>query len=327
MQIAGGPMGFNVVRAFVRDGEKVDTLIGTVSDLLSWAKRNNRLEEIEEKLIMISSPREAIEGMSFDKPRLVGILNVTPDSFSDGGKYLNISAALRHAEYLIQSGADIIDIGGESTRPGAKSVDAEVESERVLPAIKELANRTLVSVDTRKSYVMKRAVDSGAKIINDISGFTADSKSLAFAASIKSPLILMHSKGDPSTMQRHPNYKDVLLDIFDFLSDRISICEKIGISRKRLIIDPGIGFGKNDFHTKRIAKHLSVFHSLGCPILVGFSRKSFIGRWSGSESVNNRLPGSIASVLWSMSKGIQMFRVHDVEETRQAIKIWSHFSS
>ena len=318
-------MGFSEVRVFGRLDNDVKSVKVSVNKILDYAKKYNLLADIESKLNLLSKPRSRLKILFADKPILMGVVNVTPDSFSDGGLYLNYNAALERTSSLIADGADIIDVGGESTRPGAKPVSTEDELKRILPVVSSLSRKCLVSVDTRKSKVMRECLKVGANIINDVSALTADPESLSAVSKSECLVILMHSKGNPKEMQNNPNYRDVLLDIFDYLSDRIVECEKAGISRDRIIVDPGIGFGQNDKHIKRVSQNISLFHALGCPVLVGFSRKSFIGRWSKSEEPEKRLPGSIAAVLWSASQAVQMFRVHDIAETKQAMSIWSRF--
>ena len=257
---------------------------------------------------------------------MIGVLNVTPDSFSDGGDFLNHEKAVSKGIELFNSGASIVDVGGESTRPGSEPVDANIECRRVLPVIEKLSKYGLVSIDTSKSLVMDRAIKAGAKIVNDISALTRDKNSKNVILKNNCSIILMHSKDKPKTMQKKPIYEDPLLDIFDYLKERIQFCEKVGINKNRIFIDPGIGFGQNDQHIKRIAMNISLFHGLGYPIVVGFSRKSFISRWSKNEGVKERLPGSISAALWAISNSVQSLRVHDVSETLQAIKIWTNLT-
>jgi dihydropteroate synthase len=258
----------------------------------------------------------------------MGIVNVTPNSFSDGGRYLDSGAAIAHALQLESEGADILDIGGESTRPGAQQVDTEEECRRVLPVIAAIASRARipVSIDTRKAGVMLRAADAGARIINDVSALTHDPGSLAAAAKTGLPVILMHAQGDPRTMQDDPRYDDVVLDVYDWLEARIAVCEQAGIPRERLIVDPGIGFGKTLAHNLSLLAGLSTFHGLGCPVLLGASRKTFIGKLLGVPP-GERLPGSLAAALIGADQGVQIVRVHDVAATRQALAVWAGAAS
>jgi dihydropteroate synthase len=271
----------------------------------------------------LQRPRAAVAGLTLDRPRLMGVVNVTPDSFSDGGRYLAPDAAVAHALQLEAEGADILDIGGESTRPGAEPIGVEEECRRVLPVIEALAGRARVplSIDTRNAEVMRRAAEAGARLINDVSALTHDPQSLEVAARTGLPLILMHAQGDPRTMQANPTYGDVVLDVYDMLEARIAACEAAGIARERLIVDPGIGFGKTLAHNLALLGGLSNFHGLGCPILLGASRKSFIGKLTGAPA-GDRLPGSLAAALTGASQGVQILRVHDVAATRQALAVW-----
>lgn len=271
----------------------------------------------------LQSARPDIAGLALDRPRLMGVVNVTPDSFSDGGRYLATDAAIAHGLQLEAEGADILDIGGESTRPGAEPLGIEDECQRVLPVIEGLARRARVplSIDTRNAEVMRRAAQSGARIINDVSALAHDPQSLEVAAASGLPVVLMHAQGDPRTMQRNPVYDDVVLDVYDALEVRIAACEQAGIPRERLIVDPGIGFGKTLAHNLALLGALSILHGLGCTVLLGASRKSFIGKLTGALA-HDRLPGSLAAALLGAVQGVQIVRVHDVAATRQAFAVW-----
>lgn len=271
----------------------------------------------------VQRPRPAIAGLALDRPRIMGIVNVTPDSFSDGGRYLGADAAIAHALQLENEGADILDIGGESTRPGSDPVGIEEECRRVLPVIEALAKRAQVPlcIDTRNGEVMRRAAQAGARILNDVSALAYDPKSLQVAAETGLPVVLMHAQGDPKTMQHNPVYADVVLDVYDALEARVEACEKAGIPRERLVVDPGIGFGKTVAHNLALLGALSVFHGLGCVLLLGASRKTFIGKLSGAAPAG-RLPGSVAAALMGAAQGVQIVRVHDVAATRQALAVW-----
>jgi dihydropteroate synthase len=271
----------------------------------------------------VRQARPAVAGIALDRPRLMGVVNVTPDSFSDGGLYLAADAAIEHALRLDSEGADILDIGAESTRPGSDAVDLEEECRRVLPVIAAVAKRSKarISIDTRKAEVMRRAALEGAQIINDVSALSHDPKAMEAAAQLGLPVILMHAQGDPRTMQHQPHYDDVVLDVYDALEVRIEACERAGIPRARLIVDPGIGFGKNLAHNLALLGSLSIFHGLGCVVMLGASRKSFIGHLTGA-SADDRLPGSIAAALLGVAQGVQLLRVHDVAATQQALAVW-----
>ena len=274
-------------------------------------------------LAQLESPRAGIAGLSFEAPRIMGIVNVTPDSFADGGRYFEPAVAVDHALRLEAEGADILDIGGESTRPGAASIDIEEECRRVLPVITALRAQARVplSIDTRHSEVMRRAAAAGARLINDVSALRHDPSSLATVVETGAPVVLMHAQGEPATMQDAPRYADVVLDVYDFFRERIAATEAAGIPRRRLILDPGIGFGKTLAHNLALIASLSVFHGLGCVVMLGASRKSFIGHLTGA-SAPDRLPGSLAAALIGAAQGVQLLRVHDVAATRQALAVW-----
>ena len=277
-----------------------------------------------ETLDRLTRPRTSIASMTMDAPRLMGILNVTPDSFSDGGTHYTASTALRHAREMVVAGADIIDVGGESTRPGALPVPFEAEIARVEPAITAIASSLSipVSIDTRKSCVADVAVKAGAQLVNDVSGFTHDPMLARYCIHAGLPVCVMHAQGDPETMQDNPRYDDVLLDVFDFLSAQVTMLEEAGIPRDRIVVDPGIGFGKTIAHNLTILNGLSIFHGIGCPVLLGASRKGFIGRISAANPAGKRAHGSVAVALAGVAQGVQILRIHDVAETAQALSLW-----
>ena len=280
-------------------------------------------EAIARVMERLVAPRPTIAGLSLEAPRLMGVVNVTPDSFSDGGLYNEADQAIARAAELALNGADIVDIGGESTRPSASPLEPREEIRRVLPVIKGLAGgRARLSIDTRKALVMKVACEAGAQILNDVSALTYDKDSLAVAAATNLPIVLMHSRGDPKTMQKDPVYADVLLEVYDYLADRIAACEGAGITRARLIADPGIGFGKTLAHNLALISGLSLFHGLGVPILLGASRKSFIGALTQQADPREREPGSLAAALAGATQGAQILRVHNVASTVQALRVW-----
>ncbi|MBT6095777.1 MAG: dihydropteroate synthase [Rhodospirillaceae bacterium] len=252
----------------------------------------------------------------------MGIVNVTPDSFSDGGEALRVEDAIARGHTMLDDGADILDIGGESTRPGADPVSIDEELSRVIPVIEGLvAGDALISIDTRRAAVMREAVGAGAGIINDVTALTGEG-ALDAAADAGVPVMVMHMQGEPQTMQANPTYDDAPRDICDYLAARIEACEQAGISRERIAVDPGIGFGKTLDHNLQIIARMDEFHALGCAVVLGASRKSFIGRLSGEASAHRRTPGSIAAALTARALGVQIFRVHDVAETRQALDVW-----
>ena len=254
----------------------------------------------------------------------MGIINVTPDSFSDGGLHASTQAAIAHGLQLAEEGADILDIGGESTRPGADYVPVEEELARVIPVIEGLRARTdvLISIDTRKAEVMRQAAAAGADILNDVSALTHDPDAMRVAAESGLPVILMHAQGDPRTMNDNPQYSDVVLDVFDYLEERIAACEAAGIPRAKIVADPGIGFGKHLHHNVAVMAALSLYHALGVPVLLGASRKKLIDHISDVPNPRDRVPGSIAAALAGAAQGMQIIRVHDVAATRQALNVW-----
>ncbi len=252
----------------------------------------------------------------------MGILNLTPDSFSDGGRFLARDAALRHAEGMAAAGAAIIDIGGESTRPGAQPVSVEQELERVVPVIEALAAETSVplSVDTSKPQVMREAVAAGAGLINDVLALRIPG-ALEAAAETGVPVCLMHMQGEPRTMQQEPTYQDVVAEVSAFLAERVAACEAAGIGRERLLLDPGFGFGKTLSHNLVLLRDLSSLGSLGLPLLVGISRKSMIGSLLGGVPVDQRLHGNVAAAVVAVMRGAAIIRAHDVRETVEALKL------
>ena len=272
----------------------------------------------------LSAPRPDFGGLTLDRPRIMGILNVTPDSFSDGGQFLRPDAAVMQARRMA-SGADIIDIGGESTRPGAVDVATDEEIARTAPVIAALRDGGLdlpISIDTRKAAVAQAGFAAGATWLNDVTALRYDPAMAGVAAQRACPVVLMHSIATPATMQDEPVYEDVLLDVYDALAERVAQAEAAGIARARLAIDPGIGFGKTLAHNLALLRRISLFHDLGLPVLLGASRKRFIGTIADESDAARRLPGSIAVALGGVAQGVQMIRVHDVAETRQALSLW-----
>ncbi|WP_163327741.1 dihydropteroate synthase [Desulfurobacterium thermolithotrophum] len=262
------------------------------------------------------------------KPAIMGILNVTPDSFSDGGKFSTVDRALKHCEEMLESGADIIDVGGESTRPGSDPVPIEEELRRTIPVIEEirkkLGNEFFISIDTYKSEVAKKALEAGADIVNDISGFHFDKNMAVLVAEKGCPAIVMHIKGTPKDMQKNPYYENVIREILLYFEKTLKEAEKKGVKREQLIIDPGIGFGKRLEDNLCILRRLSEFKTLGLPILIGTSRKSFIGTITGESDPKKRLEGTLASVYASVIRGAKIVRVHDVKETKKFLDtLWA----
>lgn len=269
-------------------------------------------------------PRPTLPGLSGPGPWIAGILNVTPDSFSDGGLHDAAETAIAHGRAMLAAGADIIDVGGESTRPGAAAVPLEQEIDRVLPVIRALAaDGAVLSIDTRKAAVMRAAVEAGASIVNDVSALAFDPDAIATVASLRVPAILMHSRGTPETMGGLKRYYAMALTICEELAERITACRAGGIAEERLLIDPGIGFAKGPEENLWLMKNMALLHGLGVPVMIGTSRKSFIGKLAGVDDPRARAPGSLSSALWAVSQGAQYVRVHDVAETRQAMTIWN----
>jgi dihydropteroate synthase len=278
----------------------------------------------EDVAARLTAPRPPVAGLAMDAPRLMGILNVTPDSFSDGGRHFDPATALAHARAMAGAGADIIDVGGESTRPGSAPVPLDAEIARTAPVIAAIrAELALpISIDTRKTPVADEAVRAGAGLVNDVSGFTFDPALAPFASEHALPVCIMHAQGTPETMQDDPRYDDVLLDIYDWLSARVAALIALGIPRGRIAVDPGIGFGKTRAHNLRLLQGIALFHGLGCPILLGASRKRFIGDLTGTPTAADRVPGSLAVAVMAAGQGVQIQRVHDVAETRAALAMW-----
>jgi dihydropteroate synthase len=296
-------------------------------EVLSRAARPRLIaaREVPEAVLhRLTAPRPDFASLSLDRPRLMGIVNVTPDSFSDGGRYLSQAAAIDHAREVARF-AELVDIGGESTRPGAAEVPVAEEIARTAPVIEALrasGMRAPISIDTRKALVATAALKAGAAVVNDVSGLDFDPALGKVVAKAQVPLVLMHALGLPETMQDDPQYGDVLLDVYDALAQRLARAEALGIGRELIAVDPGIGFGKTMAHNLALLRGLSLFHGLGCPLLVGTSRKRFIGSISRVETAEERMPGSVAVALSGFAQGVQITRVHDVTETRQALRMW-----
>jgi dihydropteroate synthase len=280
-------------------------------------------EKINKDLKIIVKKNKNFSNLNFNKiPNIMGILNLTPDSFSDGGKFDKKNKGLQHANSLYKLGADIIDIGGESTRPGSKSINEKEEWNRIKKTLKGLSKKIPLSLDTRKSEIMNKGIKLGIRLINDVSGLSFDKKSIEILKKYKTPFVVQHSQGTPEYMQKNPRYKNELLDIYDFFEEKIKFLQFKGIKHSNLIIDPGIGFGKNLKHNMNLIKYVSIFHTLGFPILLGLSRKKFIKDLSGKNDSKERLGGTIASSLYAMMQGVQILRIHDVNELTQGIKIF-----
>ena len=280
-------------------------------------------KKINSDLKKITSKKKGFSNLKFNLiPNLLGVLNLTPDSFSDGGKFNKKDKAIQHAINLFNSGANLIDIGGESTRPGSNPVNEKLEWIRINKILKQLSKKIPISLDTRKSNIMKKGIQLGVKLINDVSGLEYDPETANVLKLNNTPFVLQHSQGLPEDMQNNPSYKNELLDIYDFFEKKLNSLRSIGINHNKIIIDPGIGFGKNLKHNMNLIKNISIFHSLGFPILVGNSRKRFIKDISKNNDSKLRIGGTVASSIYMMTQGVQILRVHDVNEIMQGIKVY-----
>ena len=318
LPLAGGVIAFTAAELIEGTPRAAKRRLVTAQDLA-----RSRDADLDPVLKRVTAPRPPFAGFAFTRPLIMGIVNVTPDSFSDGGLYDTTEGAIVHAAELAKDGADIVDVGGESTRPGSDAVVEGEELSRVIPVLEGLAGlRAAVSIDTRKASVARAAAKVGVKIFNDVSALTYDQDSLAAAAETGLSVILMHAKGEPKTMQDDPRSDDVALEVYDYLAERIAAAEAAGIDRSRIAADPGIGFGKTLPHTLTLLANLSLLHGLGVRILIGGSRKRFIGGVAGGETPLSREAGSFAVALVAAAQGAQILRVHDVAGTRQALSVW-----
>ncbi len=311
---------FDSLEIYLRKNNFVKSKIVNIKQLNTLSKKEKLSVKKDLKKI-ISKRRNFLKNVNFSNTSIMGILNLTPDSFSDGGRYIKTREALKHIRRMINSGANIIDVGGESTRPGAKTVLPKIEWKRVkniLKKFKSMFKNICLSVDTRKSEVMIKSLKYRADLINDVSGFTYEKNSLKNLKIKNAVKILHHMQGTPKTMQKNPKYQNVLLDIYDFFEKNIN-SNQLG---KKLIVDPGIGFGKTLKHNLTLISKISLFHSLGLPILVGTSRKRFINQISGVYDSKERTGGTLASVIYLLSQGVQIFRVHNVKEVKQGILVF-----
>ena len=318
-----GPFDFLGLEVITRQGIAVTRRMCALGEM--WdSDISPALAPAHQTLQRLTTPRRRIAGLRMDRPQIMGVVNVTPDSFSDGGQFASSAQAVAHGLRLVSEGASLLDIGGESTRPGSMATPLEIELARVLPVIEGLASQTdvLISIDTRKAEVARRALDAGAHIINDVTAMTYDPAMLEVAAESGVPFVLMHALGDPKTMQDKPHYDDAPTDIYDYLAGRIDACEAAGIVRSRIIIDPGIGFGKTLEHNLQLMASLSLFHGLGCAVLLGASRKRFIGTLTNVPVAANRVSGSVGAALAAAAQGVQIIRVHDVREIKAALDVF-----
>jgi dihydropteroate synthase len=322
-RLAGGMSWFAAVELITVEGKR-----RTSNELVPVEGIEDRFdEEMAAQWEALTASRPPLQlgdrTIRLDQPQAMAIVNATPDSFSDGGQFPDGKAAAEAGAAMAAAGAAIVDVGGESTRPGARSIWEGDEIERVVPVIRQLAAAgTAVSCDTRKADVMTAAVEAGARMINDVSALTYDARSAGVAASLNIPVVLMHHQGDPQTMQDDPRYDDVLVEIYLWLEERIEAAVEAGVKREHILVDPGFGFGKNVGHNLELMNGLALFHSLGHPLVVGASRKRTIGALSGEAPADKRLGGSVAFAMKAMEQGAQLIRVHDVFETVQAIRVW-----
>jgi dihydropteroate synthase len=324
--LVGGVCAFTLISALsLGTGRRPASATVSIAELNAWivgpgARFAGR---VREQMARLSTPRQAWARVALDRPIIMGVLNVTPDSFSDGGRWLEPERAVAHGRALLEAGADIIDIGGESTRPGAAPLPPGDEIRRTQPVVRALAaSGAVVSIDTRHVAVMEAALDAGACIVNDVSALTHDPEGLALVARRQAGIVLMHMRGEPRTMQHNPVYDFPLVEVLEYLDARVRACVEAGIPREAIAIDPGFGFGKLAPHNLELLAGIGAFHTLGCPVVLGVSRKSTIARLSRGEPPEARLPGSLAAALFSVHQGVQILRVHDVAETRQALSIW-----
>jgi len=318
LPLAGGPIAFTLAELI--EGVPGKTKTGRFA---TPALAKSTDPDLATLLACITAKRDPFAGLSFDRPILMGIVNVTPDSFSDGGLYDRKELAITHAAELANAGAQIVDIGGESTRPGSDAVEAEDEAARIVPVLEGVSGLpAVISVDTRKASVARAGAEAGAKILNDVSALTYDPDSVQAAAEAGLSVVLMHAQGEPKTMQDDPRYDDVVLEVFDYLAARIAAAMDAGIERSRIAADPGIGFGKTLAHNLALLSHTSLFHGLGVPLLIGASRKRFIQGVSGGVEPRSREPGSHAASISAAAQGAQILRVHDVAGARQALGVW-----
>ncbi len=292
--------------------------INEIKDLPNSLKKKILLD-----LSKITSKKKNFANFEFNKiPNILGVLNLTPDSFSDGGKFNITDKGVKQAIKLFNDGANLIDVGGESTRPRSKPIKENLEWKTINKILKLLKKKVPMSLDTRKSSIMKKGINIGVKLINDVSSLEYDFETINVLNKYKTPFVLQHSQGDPENMQNKPTYKNELLDIYDFFEDKLKFLRSNGIKHNNIIIDPGIGFGKNLKHNMNLLNNISIFHSLGFPILVGNSRKRFIKDISKKNDSKLRIGGTMASSIYLMMQGVQVLRIHDVNEVMQGLKVY-----
>ncbi|NUT01270.1 MAG: dihydropteroate synthase [Sphingomonas sp.] len=322
-RLAGGMTFFAAVELLTIEGHR-----RVSAELLPVEGLENRFDEaLASQWSRLTGARQPLQlgdrTIRLDQPQVMGILNVTPDSFSDGGRFADPAIAVEAGVRMAGEGAAILDVGGESTRPGAQQVWAQDEIERIRPVVERLSSSgSAVSIDTRKSEVMTAALQAGARLVNDVSALTFDPRSAEVVTAANVPVVLMHHLGSPETMQQDPRYEDVLVEVYLWLEQRIAAAEASGMDRSHILIDPGFGFGKTVAHNLELMNGLALFHSLGCPIVIGASRKRTIGALANEAPADQRLPGSLAFAVKAAEQGAQIVRVHDVGETVQALRVW-----
>jgi len=312
-------ISFDQIEIITRKSKKIIN----IKDVKKLSKSLKKI--IQNDIRIVTKKDKKFSNLNFKKvPNIMGVLNLTPDSFSDGGRFNKKNKGINHAINLFKSGADIIDVGGESTRPGSKNINSKQEWNRIRGVLKSINKKITLSLDTRKSDIMEKGIKAGVKLINDISGLTYDEKTIKILKKYNIPFVIQHSQGIPETMQKNPKYKNVLLDVYDFFEKKIQLVKKNGINHNNIIIDPGIGFGKNLKHNMNLISNISIFHSLGFPVLLGLSRKRFIQNLSGKNDTKGRLGGTVSSSIFAMMQGVQILRTHDVNELIQSIKVFNN---
>ncbi len=315
-------VAFDQIEIFTRKNKKVSTKFISINNI-NMLNSNAKIIVKKHLKNITSTRKNFIKNINFSKPIIMGILNMTPDSFSDGGKFNKQNLGYKHAKNLIKQGCNILDVGGESTRPGSSEIKPQNEWNRISLTLSKLKNlKNIISLDTRKSFVMKLGIKKNAKIINDVSGLKHDPETIEVLKKTQIPFVIHHMQGNPKTMQIDPKYKNVLLDIYDFFEKKIKYIRSKGIKHNNIILDPGIGFGKKLKHNITLLRNISIFHSLGFPIMLGTSRKKFIKDLSGVNDSGERLGGTISSSLFAIMQGVQILRVHDVNEVKQSIKVF-----
>ncbi|MBI2236344.1 MAG: dihydropteroate synthase [Magnetospirillum sp.] len=327
--LADGRLAFTAVGLLLREAGGVSLAVLPFTEAVSWAEDEGLVtsRHVSGLIHRIGGSRKPWGGLALDRPLVMGIVNVTPDSFSDGGEVFEAGAAIARGVTMVEAGAALVDVGGESTRPGSETVSDEEEARRVVPVVRGLAERGIVvSIDTRHARVMAAALEAGARLVNDVSAL-ADPEALSLVARAGAAVCLMHMQGEPKTMQAAPSYACAPLDVYDMLADRVAACLAAGIPRENICVDPGIGFGKMVRHNAEVLGALALYHGLGCPLLLGVSRKSFVAQMSRGEPAGERLPGTLAAELAGLDAGVHILRAHDVPQTLQALRVWQAIRS